>query len=497
MFQKHRCFLYAHILTGLTFKHWCSFAKWLAAKAIRLVTSLKSRPKPFIFQANKAVSNFARSRVDIIGVFKVVISLGSASMTACRMLVEHHNTRNTRKLFRHMGSMRKRVPAAMVILIAYQVSKHPANFSVPRAPNAPVSSARASLSDVLAAAGDAMRDPTVQAAYVALGNLQKVTDFFNSLNTAGNVWQNWTGSRKAAAFYKTGDNITKHTSHLIQGMEKAIQGGSNVLISSVQRAQLPSEPVRGTYLEQLMVAVLCDKSPGMSAIYAEAGTGKSVAVLLAAIEVARTKTSDFFVVLQNDLDESLKTFFRLSEVSSAADIATSFFIAMHERKVRLHLIFDNVLDGGVSSDREKDMLKALARGASRHGHQVVFTMQRKEAAESIAELNGDTTYMAELQDKSYGAYRWTQSETVQLIQRLLNGQQQDTNQILADSEIPDEIGRWRPRSTELFIQFGRKPSAPLRSKQAGQALNCFESPTCTGAVFRKPFGSDSFKRTAC
>ena len=84
-------------------------------------------------------------------------------------------------------------------------------------------------------------------------------------------------------------------------MEKAVQGGSNVLISSVQRAQLPSEPVRGTYLEQLMVAVLCDKSPGMSAIYAEAGTGKSVAVLLAAIEVARTKTSDFFVVLQNDM----------------------------------------------------------------------------------------------------------------------------------------------------------------------------------------------------
>ena len=120
------------------------------------------------------------------------------------------------------------------------------------------------------------------------------------------------------------------------------------------------------------------------------------------------------MVLQNDLDESLKTFFRLSEVSSAADIATSFFIAMHERKVRLHLIFVNVLDGGVSSgsDREKDILKALARGASRHGHQVVFTMQGKEAAESIAELNGDTTYMAELQDKSYGAYRWTQSETV-------------------------------------------------------------------------------------
>ena len=104
--------------------------------------------------------------------------------------------------------------------------------------------------------------------------------------------------------------------------------------------------------------------------------------------------------------------------------------------------------------------------------------------------------MAELQDKSYGAYRWIKHETVQLIQRLSDWQQ-DANQILADSEIPDEIGRWRPRSTKLFIQFGRKPSRPLRSKQAGQAFKGLESPTCTCSVLRKPFGSDSFKRTAC
>ena len=100
----------------------------------------------------------------------------------------------------------------------------------------------------------------------------------------------------------------------------------------------------------------------MSAVYAEAGTGKSVAILLAVAEVARTKTSDFFVVLQNDLAESLKNFLRLSEVSSAADIATSFFIALQERKVRLHLVFDNVLDSGVGGDKQKDILKALARG---------------------------------------------------------------------------------------------------------------------------------------
>ena len=131
---------------------------------------------------------------------------------------------------------------------------------------------------------------------------------------------------RGATFYKIGDNIPEHTSSLIQSMEENIRGGNNFLISDAQKAELPSEPVRSTQLEQLMVAVLCDKNPGMSAVYSEAGTGKSVANLLAVTEVARTKTSDFFVVLQNDLDESLKNFLRFSAVSSAADIATSFFI---------------------------------------------------------------------------------------------------------------------------------------------------------------------------
>ena len=87
---------------------------------------------------------------------------------------------------------------AMVLLIAWQVCKHPASFSAPRAPKAPVSSARASFSDVVAAAGDFLREPAVQAAYYSvtgmLGNLQKVTDFVNSFNTAGKAWESWTGS---------------------------------------------------------------------------------------------------------------------------------------------------------------------------------------------------------------------------------------------------------------------------------------------------------------
>ena len=90
------------------------------------------------------------------------------------------------------------------------------------------------------------------------------------------------------------------------------------------------------------------------------GTGKSFATLLSAAEVAKT-TTDFFVVLQNDLTDSLRLCFRISEVSSPASIATSFSIAL-DKSIKLCLVFDNVLDRGVSSDAEKDILNALARG---------------------------------------------------------------------------------------------------------------------------------------
>ena len=197
----------------------------------------------------------------------------------------------------------------------------------------------------------------------------------------------------------------------------------------------------------------------MSAIYAEAGTGKSVATLLAATEVANRRT-DFFVVLQDDLSVALRLFFRISEVRSAASIAKSFFIGLEQKSITLRLVFDNVLDGGVSSDAERDILTALARGASEHGHQVLFTMKDEKAAASIAGLNGDTTFVAELQDKRHGAYRWNKTETEQLIRTFKNPNGMDTAAILEASQIPDELGGWRPRATKLFMKYGRKPSAP-------------------------------------
>lgn len=100
--------------------------------------------------------------------------------------------------------------------------------------------------------------------------------------------------------------------------------------------------------------------------------------------------------------------------------------ALRRESIQLHVIFDNLLDSGVSSDLVQDILKSIARAASKHQHQVIFTMQTREAPESVGNLNGATTRIAPQQDHPYGAYRWNdERETVQLIQTLQTDKPQD------------------------------------------------------------------------
>ena len=103
--------------------------------------------------------------------------------------------------------------------------------------------------------------------------------------------------------------------------------------------------------------------------------------------------------------------------------------ALRRESIQLHVIFDNLLDSGVSSDLVQDILKSIARAASKHQHQVIFTMQSREAPESVGNLNGATTRIAPQQDHSYGAYRWNEKETVQLIQTLQTDKPQDEIQM--------------------------------------------------------------------
>ncbi|CAJ1396362.1 unnamed protein product [Effrenium voratum] len=164
---------------------------------------------------------------------------------------------------------------------------------------------------------------------------------------------------------------------------------------------------------------------------------------------------------------SWSSFLGISRATLTADIAPAFFSALRKKNVRLHLVFDNVLDSGVQSDLMKDTVKELARGATEHGHQVIFTVQAAEAAESVGFLNGATTRIARQQNHSYGAYRWTETDTTKLVETLCDGQKSDAEELLRESAIPDEVGLWRPRDTKLFISYRLKPSA---QRQAGTAL---------------------------
>ena len=331
--------------------------------------------------------------------------------------------------------------------------------------------ARANVQDVLVAVAGAMQNPTVHAIWKAVveeNNVKTTLDFLGSVNTAFKAWQEWTGR----PVYKKRGNVGSHVSSLVESIEELRQSGTNTMISDMQESDLPENPVRGSHFEQLMVATLLDDVSGVVASYAEPGSGKSVAVTLATMEVGRCRnTSDFYVLLQNDLDEELEMFFRVSEVSSTAKIATAFFRALRKQNIRLHLIFDNVLDSGATSDVIKDRLKALARAACKSGHQVLFTMQEKEAADSVANLNGETTNLVALQNSTIGAYRWTQNEATQLIQTLASDSPPQTEinitKVLSETKIPDNFGRWRPRAIEVFMTYGTKPKAPQRRMQGG------------------------------
>ena len=364
-----------------------------------------------------------------------------------------------------MGIMRKRAMAALLFVIAWHGRTSSGGFGALGASRKSLPPARANVQDVLAAVAGAMQNPTVHTIWKAVveeNNVKTALDFVGSVNTALKAWQVWT---RRGLLDIDGDEDS-HVSSLVESIEKLRQSGTNTMISDVQRNLLPDDPVRGTHFEQLMVATLLDDAPGVVASYAEPGSGKSVAVTLATMEVARNrKTSDFYVLLQNDLDQRLRRFFRISEVGSTATIATAFFLALRDKDIRLHLIFDNVLDSGATSDVIKDRVKALARAASKCGHQVLFTMQEKEAADSMANLNGETTNLAALQNSTVGAYRWTQNEATQLIQTLAS----DSNitKVLSETKIPDNFGRWRPRAIELFMTYGTKPKAPQRRMQGG------------------------------
>ena len=257
---------------------------------------------------------------------------------------------------------------------------------------------------------------------------------------------------------------------LTGAIEKTIAAGKNVLIPTAQEADLPLEPIRGTPFEKLMVAALQNISMvGVYALHAEPGAGKSTAATLAALELKGRKAKDVIVLLQNDFERQLKSFFCLSNIEFTAEIARPFLAMLREKGIRLRLILDNVLDDGVLN--QGDAIRVLARAANDNLHQVIFIVQSEAAAAEIGGVNGDTTWQGYQMPAVW--YRWSREETLEIlnrtsdIQELLekrlrdDGEAEERNVLLAEalehSEVPDKYGRWRPRSTKRYIMTGDRP----------------------------------------
>ncbi|CAE7567034.1 unnamed protein product [Symbiodinium microadriaticum] len=134
---------------------------------------------------------------------------------------------------------------------------------------------------------------------------QKIVKFMLSFSNAGEAWSQWT---KLSVYTGTGD-IDEHVSELVQTMKEKLDVRNNTLISSTQTSNMPNNPVRGTYIEQLMVAMLLSSTPGISADYAEPGTGKTVAATLAITAVANERRDEACVLLQGNLNQRLRAFF--------------------------------------------------------------------------------------------------------------------------------------------------------------------------------------------
>ena len=303
-----------------------------------------------------------------------------------------------------------------------------------------------------------------------------------SWRKALNKCENLRATGESKSLLKARMDADTHVKELTGRIEEAIAAGKTVLIPTAQEADLPLEPIRGTPFEKLMVATLQNISMvGVYALHAEPGAGKSTAATLAALELKGRQPKDVIVVLQNDFERQLESFFCLSNIKFTAEIARPFLAMLREKGIRLRLILDNVLDSSTMSGQTGDRLRVLARAANDNLHQVIVIVQSEAVANDIAGLNGDTTQKGEQMPAVW--CRWSREETLELLNRTSDIQEllekqlgkdreqreaEERNVLLTEalelalerSQIPDKYGCWRPRSTIRYIMTGNRPTAP-------------------------------------
>ena len=258
--------------------------------------------------------------------------------------------------------------------------------------------------------------------------------------------------RQVKALEQFGD-VNNHANELFQ----KIQENRSVIVPSFHG--LPEQPIRDTKFTALMREILRDtKTAGVSAVYAEPGVGKSVAVAVA-IQAENSKPAATTALLQGNFEVNLEDFFRVCDVKRANDVAWCLFSLLRKSKKRLHIIFDDTFDNGVDN-RNRGMLMDLARAAFTHDHHIIAITQSKKSAEEIADLNGERTRVAPQQQQDERTYRWSSRQArnyLETMEDLISPNEPKEREdfidkVLNDTQVPDDVGLWRPVAIQEYVR---------------------------------------------
>ena len=224
---------------------------------------------------------------------------------------------------------------------------------------------------------------------------------------------------------------------------------------------MPEQPVEGTGFQLLMITVLNDnRTGGLSAVHAEPGVGKSVATALALRNY--TQKSAVSVLLQGKFQKNLRDFFRIEDADDAARIALELFRILRERGVRLQMVFDNTFDIGLQAAGQfvPDLL-ALTRAAHEFDHHLIAITQSEEAANEVAHLNGARTRLIEQQKAP--SYRWSNGQAEEYL-KAVKTLTEKAERVLNMTQVPDEVGGWKPVDIKEYLRTGRRPEAPQQGQ---------------------------------
>ncbi|CAK9035783.1 unnamed protein product [Durusdinium trenchii] len=231
-----------------------------------------------------------------------------------------------------------------------------------------------------------------------------------------------------------------------------------------QVVELPEQTVEGTGFQRLMITVLNDnRTGGLSAVHAEPGVGKSVAAALALRNC--TQKSAVTVFLQRDFQKNLKDFFRVEDVADAVDVAGELFRILKQHGIRLQMVFDNTFDIGLGG-QETDLL-TLTRAAHEYDHHLIAVTQSEEAANKVAYLNGARTRL--LEQRKAPSYRWSKGEAEEYLKEYLKAE--NAERVLNMTQVPDEVGGWKPVDIKEYLKTGRRPEAPQQGQGGRSTAN--------------------------